>query len=531
MSMNSKYYITSFVAGFILMTVELTASRICAPIIGSSIFTWTSVIGSVLLGLSIGSLIGGKIIDKYSKNYSGEKLLSFALLISSLLVYLIIPLSKIVSSLLDKSFSIMSLSIIVCFTLFLLPSIAIGSISPIIFHLYVSDINNIGKKYAILSSLWSLGSILGVFVTGFYFISRLGSSITIYVVSVILFILFLYFYTINLNSHGSRLRRELLLICILIIIFLAFLLTYPHGKSLLREKIVYEKETEYYRAMVVDYDLYPQYGKNRWLFLDIDSHSIQMEKATKSFYTDIYPVFSIFSNSINKIHIIGAGAYTLPINLKKYYYESEVSVSEIDPELEKIGNEYFNLKKYDIKTETIDARVKFSKVTGNDSKYDLIYGDAYNSFISVPWHLLTKEFLGNIKSSLNTDGIYAINFIGSTKGTDSVMFESVYSTLNEVFPNNQVFTFGTSNVQNITVLGINNNKHMEYDEVYKKLLEIKSNDKLSQSLLNKDLLNNGNGIKRGFILTDDFSPIEYMMNGLIKKYFSGYYGTYKEIIS
>ena len=337
MSMNSKYYITSFVAGFILMTVELTASRICAPIIGSSIFTWTSVIGSVLLGLSIGSLIGGKIIDKYSKNYSGEKLLSFALLISSLLVYLIIPLSKIVSSLLDKSFSIMSLSIIVCFTLFLLPSIAIGSISPIIFHLYVSDINNIGKKYAILSSLWSLGSILGVFVTGFYFISRLGSSITIYVVSVILFILFLYFYTINLNSHGSRLRRELLLICILIIIFLAFLLTYPHGKSLLREKIVYEKETEYYRAMVVDYDLYPQYGKNRWLFLDIDSHSIQMEKATKSFYTDIYPVFSIFSNSINKIHIIGAGAYTLPINLKKYYYESEVSVSEIDPELEKIG--------------------------------------------------------------------------------------------------------------------------------------------------------------------------------------------------
>ena len=170
------YYIGTFVAGFSLMTVEITASRIVAPIIGSSIFTWASVIGVILFGLSVGNLIGGKIADKYIEVY-GQKVLSIAMLFSSVFVYLIIPLSKNTGFFLSETSSIQVLSVIICSLLFLLPSIAMGALSPLIFKLYAVDVKNIGKKYGLFSSIWSLGSILGVFVTGFYFISTIAVQI------------------------------------------------------------------------------------------------------------------------------------------------------------------------------------------------------------------------------------------------------------------------------------------------------------------------------------------------------------------
>ncbi len=514
------------------MTVELTSSRIVAPIIGSSIFTWTSVIGTILLGLAIGNLIGGKITDKYSKIY-GELVLAISMLISSLLVYLIIPLSKNTDLIVEHSLSIITVSVLVCIFLFLLPSISIGIISPIIFDLYVNDIRNIGKKYAILSGLWSFGSILGVFITGFYFISKIGSSGTIYLISVVFLTLFFFFFIKNIRKEDPLLRNKLIFTILIFILFLLSIYLFYNKELSTSSKIIHSEETEYYDLKVVDYDLYPFLGKNRILFLDLDSHSISTRKESKLFYTDIYPVFSAFSEKINKIHIIGAGAYTLPINLRKHYPNSEISVSEIDPKIEKIGNDYFNLRKYNISTEITDARIKFSKIKDSTEKYDLIFGDAYNSFISVPWHLLTKEFVASLKNRLNDDGIYAINFIGSIEGENSKIFESIYSTVNEVFPNNYIFTFGYdyNKIQSITILGIKNDKFIEQRTLLNKLSKIDSSEFLSQRLLDKKVINSGKGLRKGIVLTDDLSPIEYMMTGLMEEYFKFYLPIYNKIIS
>lgn len=529
--MSTKYYITAFIAGFSLMTVELISSRIIAPIIGNSIFTWTSVIGTILLGLTIGNLLGGKIADNFIKIFNGEKILSIVILFSSIFIYLIVPISKNIFFLVNKNISIEVLSILICFSLFLLPSIMIGAISPIVFSLYVNDIKNLGRKYGILSGLWSLGSILGVFMTGFIFISWIGSANTLYIISIIFLILFLFFYIKNIKKDSVYLKREIYFVILILIIFIASLCLKLQNKQYEGGNIVYEKETNYYNARVIDYDYYNDYGKNRWLFLDLDSHSIRTEKPTNFLYTDIYPVFSAFSNKIDNVHIIGAGAYTLPINIRKYYPESKISVSEIDSELEKIGNKYFDLEKYKINTEIVDARVKFSKDKDDGEKYDLIYGDAYNSFVSVPWHLLTNEFIFNIKNRLNKDGIYAINFIGAIEGDNSEIFESIYSTFNKTFPNNYIFAFGKSknDIQSITILGINGEEYIDNKILQKKLSKIDRNYFLSRILLDKDSINNGHGIASGIILTDDYSPIEKMMRGIMREYFQKYYPFYRKI--
>ena len=48
----------AFTSSFCVMVIELVASRILAPYIGVSLYTWTSIIGVILTGIAIGNYIG-----------------------------------------------------------------------------------------------------------------------------------------------------------------------------------------------------------------------------------------------------------------------------------------------------------------------------------------------------------------------------------------------------------------------------------------------------------------------------------------
>src|SRR5881275_2135928 len=54
-----------FIASFCTLVIELIAGRIMAPYIGVSLYTWTSIIGVVLAGISLGNYLGGRIADRW----------------------------------------------------------------------------------------------------------------------------------------------------------------------------------------------------------------------------------------------------------------------------------------------------------------------------------------------------------------------------------------------------------------------------------------------------------------------------------
>src|SRR5213594_2211781 len=56
-------YLVVFVSSCCTLILELVAGRILAPFIGVSLYTWTSIIGVVLAGISLGNYLGGVVGD------------------------------------------------------------------------------------------------------------------------------------------------------------------------------------------------------------------------------------------------------------------------------------------------------------------------------------------------------------------------------------------------------------------------------------------------------------------------------------
>src|SRR4030043_2139367 len=83
---------TVFISSACIMVLELVAGRIIARHLGASLYTWTSVIGVVLTGITIGNYLGGRIADRFP----AKKALASLLGISSAACVAVIILNNLV---------------------------------------------------------------------------------------------------------------------------------------------------------------------------------------------------------------------------------------------------------------------------------------------------------------------------------------------------------------------------------------------------------------------------------------------------
>lgn len=499
MPQKSLFLISYFIVGFSLMVVELTSTRILAVYVGVSIYTLTAVIGIILLGLAIGSYLGGRLIDRY---YSLKTIFVFFVL-SSLLVAFIPILSSQSPIFVSLHLPLIIIIVLISLVLFLLPAIFIGTLYPSLLKFYLDNIAVVGEKSGTLSTFGAVGSIVGTFLTGFLFLGYFGSSTTIFIISIILFINGLFFY---------RPKIKTLIILFALLMTTIFLFQFIHQN----DNSVFRKESNYYTIRVVD-AVNDIFGRIRILFLDFDSHSVEgLDGQDLGGYPEIYPVFSVLNSNIKSILNLGGGSYSIAKKFADFYSDSQVTVVEIDPDVSKTAEIFFNLKSYSIKTNISDGRIFLEK---NNEKYDLIFSDVYNSFISVPWHLTTNEFNNLVKSRLNEGGIYAVNFLSALQGENSTFFQSMLSTFKKTFDNYKIFAFGFSpfEPQNIILVGINSSNQINYSDLKERIRYLKNGEfLLSKLVLEKTSENNA------LVLTDDFAPVEKLMTPLINNYFPFY---------
>ena len=159
-----------FISNACVMVIELVAGRIVAPFIGVSLYTWTSIIGIILAGMSLGNYVGGKLADRYASRRLLGTLFILAGLgsISVLLMVSILGEKGLMSAM--SGLPLIARMVFYIAGLFLLPSVLLGTISPLVVKLSLKDLSKSGNLIGRIYAMSALGSILGTFLTGFYLI-------------------------------------------------------------------------------------------------------------------------------------------------------------------------------------------------------------------------------------------------------------------------------------------------------------------------------------------------------------------------
>lgn len=140
------------------------------------------------------------------------------------------------------------------------------------------------------------------------------------------------------------------------------------------------------------------------------------------------------------ILIIGLGGGTLPHTLEKLLPQADIDVVEIDPAVVRVAQQYFGFRP-DAHVHVIiqDGRAYVRRMLRGPRRYQLIMLDAYDSQY-IPEHMLTREFLMQVRSLLTPDGIVAANTFSSSRlyQNESVTYQSVFGRFYNLKSSNRV---------------------------------------------------------------------------------------------
>ncbi len=174
---------TVFVSSFCIMVLELVAGRIVSRHLGSSIYTWTSVIGTILAGIAVGNWLGGRLAD----HRRAAPTLSVLFLASAGACVLVTILAHTVSKWMFLWMLPWPLRVgLHVALLFLPPSLALGMISPVAAKIAIDRASGTGRAIGSIYAWGVVGSLAGTFLAGFWLIAWLGTSAAIWAVGAVL---------------------------------------------------------------------------------------------------------------------------------------------------------------------------------------------------------------------------------------------------------------------------------------------------------------------------------------------------------
>ena len=179
----AAFHALVFIGSVCVMMLELTASRLIAKHVGSSLYTWTSVIGVVLAGITIGNYLGGWLADRYDR----AKTLSWMLLAASLSCAGVLWIDQLMTDL-PKPDALSWPMWVLCLVSmsFLLPALLMGTTSPLVASMALTRSSRMGQTVGNVYAWGAFGSIIGTFITGFYLIDVWGTRSIVGLTSTIL---------------------------------------------------------------------------------------------------------------------------------------------------------------------------------------------------------------------------------------------------------------------------------------------------------------------------------------------------------
>lgn len=154
-----------FLANAGLLVLQLLAGRFLAPFIGSSVETWTCVIGVFLTGIALGNHFGGKLADRDpSTRALGRLLVLGGLAALSMILWWVICRNSGFDQVLPLGPRIPLLAALFC----LPPAFVLSLMTPLTIKLMLPDVTRAGRVAGLVFALSTLGCLVGNYATGFW---------------------------------------------------------------------------------------------------------------------------------------------------------------------------------------------------------------------------------------------------------------------------------------------------------------------------------------------------------------------------
>jgi hypothetical protein len=414
-----------FLASACSLVLEILAGRILAPYLGVSLYTWTSIIGVILAGITFGNYLGGLLADRMAS----RALLRRIFLYSALIVVATVVLAPAAA---DR--------------------IASAPIPPCwlrrrpFWSRARSSARSPDRRQALVakpgrcrrhdrSPLRRVGGwqYRRHFPDRLLLIDLFGSRTTVWLIAAILLLCGL-----AVGSwRGPRAGRGFPLL--ILVLFLAVSPLLVATEALPGPCLA---ETSYF-CMRIENTTMLDGRAARGLFLDRLMHSALVDGDPSALGYDYERVYRAFTEEqlvrdpALRLLVIGAGGYSFPRYMTAYHPAATVETLEIDPGVVRFNERYLGLPTDSpIITHIGDARLFLNSTEANgvapQGAYQVVQGDAFND-VSVPCHLTTREFDTLVHRSMTPDGVFLVNVVDS--GHEGRFVQAYTNTLRAVFGN------------------------------------------------------------------------------------------------
>jgi len=500
-------FLTIFVAGMCTLAVEFTASRLLQTVYGTSNIVWANVIGLVLLSLTAGYFIGGRLADQRPGAglfYTLVSLAGFAAVFFLLLTSAI--LRGAAGALAVMNVGAVAGSLLLVVLALVVPVTLLGCLSPFAVRLAVRDVAEAGRVSGRIYAVSTLGSLLGTYLPVLVVIPLAGSRAAAVIFGALLLLVGLAgVWQSGRTPRGSRAA----LLALPALLAPTVLLGLRGGVKEYAGQ-VYETESAYNYIQVIRQD-------------DCNYLLLNEGQAYHSFYCDggrvpavsvwsimlAAPYFNAGAQPPQSAAMVGLAAGTMAKQFTRVFGPIPIDGIELDPAVVAAGQSYFALDETNVRVVIGDGRYALAGLPG---PYDIITIDAYK-VPYIPWHLTTREFFAAAAGKLSDTGVLAIN-VGRVPG-DRRLVDAVGTTLASVFASvHAIDVPGTLN----TILVATRQPTTTADLAANLAALPPAADPLLRDALRMAAANPGLIAPGGVVFTDDRAPVETISDSVVIRY-------------
>jgi spermidine synthase len=414
---NRFLYGLVFVVGTASLGAEIAAVRLMAPFFGASTIVWANTIGVVLVALSIGYWLGGKLGDERPNVRSLCLMMLGASVLLAVVPLVARPFLDISVDALDEIEAGAFIgSLIAVLALVAVPIVMLGTCSPWAIRIAVPDVQHSGRVAGRLYAISTVGSLLGTLMAALVFIPLVGTQRTFLIFAAAIALI---------AAVGVGWRA----VAVPVVVGATIALPVGTVKATDSGEVIFETESEHQYIRVID-----QEDGDRALELNEGQATHSLYRPGSYLTDDVWDgylvlPFAALNEPPERIAILGNAAGTTARAYGHYFPETLVDGVEIDPELEDVGRRYFDMgSNPNLTVHNDDARPWLRRSEGG---YDVIMVDAYRQPY-IPFYLATREFFELVRDRLAPGGVVIVN-AGHPEENDDL--ETVLGrTMAEAFP-------------------------------------------------------------------------------------------------